>query len=502
MNRMLKTLVFFCSVLLSSLANKAYSQVFQSPNNSYGINSHRNAPDSTFYEPTGCGVPTDSSFLFSQGFAGQGEKKKMAAKYYDSCGHHEYVWDPSTRAWHQSDGSGGGSSSFAGLNDVALSSIANGQITHWNSGTSKWNNFTPGPTDVNGWLGYTAGNVANRIDQNNVATNSAQLRGVISDETGTGFAVFSTSPVFTTPRLASSSTTGYVWTATDNLGNGSFQAAAGGGSSFYQTVQSNAGGVTQRAALNFGLQFSVTDNSGNGSSDIGIASSVALSGSPTTTTQAGSDSSTKIATTAMVHLALAAHTAYFAGSDLSVGLTNPDSLYAGGFLVRDAHHSGSNLYNHYFDSTWLYYTPPSLAAQPLDTSNNLLVIWNKSTHRIDKMSWQVPGVGGSTLTRQNISTGSSGTVGGGNYIVKFNPSTAISAYALTTPPSPSDKDVMEIEAGGTITSGNVVVTSITIIANTGQSLVQEVNPNGTALLAGEYLKYRYDSSTTSWYREQ
>lgn len=35
--------------------------------------------------------------------------------------------------------------------------------------------------------------------------------------------VFSTSPLFTTPRLASTSTTGYVWTATDASGNGSFQ---------------------------------------------------------------------------------------------------------------------------------------------------------------------------------------------------------------------------------------------------------------------------------------
>lgn len=36
--------------------------------------------------------------------------------------------------------------------------------------------------------------------------------------------VYSTSPLFTTPRLNSTSTTGYVWTATDASGNGSFQA--------------------------------------------------------------------------------------------------------------------------------------------------------------------------------------------------------------------------------------------------------------------------------------
>jgi hypothetical protein len=39
------------------------------------------------------------------------------------------------------------------------------------------------------------------------ATTSAQLAGVVSDETGTGNLVFSTSPTFTTPRLANSTTT-------------------------------------------------------------------------------------------------------------------------------------------------------------------------------------------------------------------------------------------------------------------------------------------------------
>jgi hypothetical protein len=39
------------------------------------------------------------------------------------------------------------------------------------------------------------------------ATTSAQLAGVVSDETGTGNLVFSTSPTLTTPRLANSTTT-------------------------------------------------------------------------------------------------------------------------------------------------------------------------------------------------------------------------------------------------------------------------------------------------------
>lgn len=92
--------------LLISFASSA--QIIQYPNpGTYGIGYHRGVNDSTFYFPTGCGAPTDSTFLHSYGFTGFGQKLKMAAKYYDSCGHHEYVWDPSLRTWHQVDGASG-----------------------------------------------------------------------------------------------------------------------------------------------------------------------------------------------------------------------------------------------------------------------------------------------------------------------------------------------------------------------------------------------------------
>lgn len=52
--------------------------------------------------------------------------------------------------------------------------------------------------------------------------------------------VYSTSPLFVTPRLASTSTTGYVWTATDASGNGSFQAIPS-----YSLYVQNAGSGTQ-----------------------------------------------------------------------------------------------------------------------------------------------------------------------------------------------------------------------------------------------------------------
>lgn len=97
--------------LLSSFC--ANAQIFQYPNpGTFGTGEHRRAPDSTLYFPTGCGVPTDSTYLRSYGFNGHGQIVKQAAKYYDSCGHHEYVWDPALKAW-QITGSGSAGSSFS-----------------------------------------------------------------------------------------------------------------------------------------------------------------------------------------------------------------------------------------------------------------------------------------------------------------------------------------------------------------------------------------------------
>ncbi len=109
------------------------------------------------------------------------------------------------------------------------------------------------------------------------------------------------------------------------------------------------------------------------------------------------------------------------------------------------------------------------------------------------------GGGGSSLTRQPITSGTTATITGGNYLVTLDFSSTIAAFTLTTPASPSDKDVIEIEAGGTITSG-IVVTAFTLVANSGQTLLQASNPNGP-ISAGSFVgKWVYRSSTSQWYR--
>ena len=110
-----------------------------------------------------------------------------------------------------SNGSGGGSSTFSGLSDVTLTSAAQGDILYYNG--TKWVNLGPG---TNGHFLQTQGAGANPqwaaaagagdalttapLSQF-AATTSAQLAGVMSDETGSGALVFGTSPAITTPTL-------------------------------------------------------------------------------------------------------------------------------------------------------------------------------------------------------------------------------------------------------------------------------------------------------------
>lgn len=111
----MKNLITIFIVFAAVAAKAQYPQgVFIKPNNSFGTTIPRLNPDSTLYVPTGCGVPTDSTWLFSQGtsllFPGYGQKLRKAAIYYDSCGHHLYGWDPSLQNWHRIDSGSGGSS--------------------------------------------------------------------------------------------------------------------------------------------------------------------------------------------------------------------------------------------------------------------------------------------------------------------------------------------------------------------------------------------------------
>ena len=107
--------------------------------------------------------------------------------------------------------------------------------------------------------------------------------------------------------------------------------------------------------------------------------------------------------------------------------------------------------------------------------------------------------GGSSFTRQVITSGTSAVVTGGNYFVTFDFASTAPTFTLTLPASPTDQQEVKIDAGGTLTSGTEV-TTLTISPNSGQTIIQAVTP--TTITVGEYISYVYRSATSQWYRHQ
>lgn len=87
----------------------------------------------------------------------------------------------------------------------------------------------------------------------------------------------------------------------------------------------------------------------------------------------------------------------------------------------------------------------------------------------------------------NITSGSSSTVPNGTNIIRFNPASVISTYTLTLPTTWHTSNDLLISFGGTITSGNPVVTTLVIVAGSGQTLLQSASPSTGS--SGEIIRY-------------
>lgn len=112
------------AAVLLLLSVTAHAQVIPPPSQGYAIRYNRVIPDSVQYLPTACGVPTDSTFLFSQNSTPGLGKAAKGAIYIDSCGHHIYFWDPSTKSWHIIDGGSGGGGSGFSIRDIVSSNFS------------------------------------------------------------------------------------------------------------------------------------------------------------------------------------------------------------------------------------------------------------------------------------------------------------------------------------------------------------------------------------------
>jgi hypothetical protein len=115
--------------------------------------------------------------------------------------------------------------------------------------------------------------------------------------------------------------------------------------------------------------------------------------------------------------------------------------------------------------------------------------------------WQTPSGGGSISDDlQTYTSGSTVTVTDGKNILIINPSTLQSAIAITLPATPSARNDIDIYFGGTIAAGSTVVTTVSILANTGQTLFEALVP--TTMSSGEYLSYKWIPSLNRWYAKR
>lgn len=109
----------------------------------------------------------------------------------------------------------------------------------------------------------------------------------------------------------------------------------------------------------------------------------------------------------------------------------------------------------------------------------------------------ITGSAGGSVSIQEITTGTAATVSAGTTWVIINPSTAIGTFSLTMPASPTNGQVVDISFGGTISSADsTVVTTFTVIANTGQNVVGGSYALGA--ITEDKISYRYYN--TNWYK--
>jgi hypothetical protein len=100
-------------------------------------------------------------------------------------------------------------------------------------------------------------------------------------------------------------------------------------------------------------------------------------------------------------------------------------------------------------------------------------------------------------SNQLITTAGATTIGDNIITVYVDPPSVLASATITLPANPVDGQMIRFMFGGTITAGNPVVTSLSIIANTGQTMLSSSAPSATS---NDLAIYQYRAANTKWYR--
>ena len=156
------------------------------------------------------------------------------------------------------------------------------------------------------------------------------------------------------------------------------------------------------------------------------------------------------------------------------------------------------------DRTFLSNVPNVDATNASNITSGTLSDARLSSNVPKMVSNVLPAVDGSLLTNLNpasIATviqtiTATATINNSTTTLLVNPATVVSSLSITFCAAPYQTQIIRIVFGGTITSGNQVVTTLSILPNSGQSVVR-VFPSVEAF-AGDFLAFQYIN--TNWYQ--
>lgn len=100
---------------------------------------------------------------------------------------------------------------------------------------------------------------------------------------------------------------------------------------------------------------------------------------------------------------------------------------------------------------------------------------------------------------QTVTSGSSVTVNNSTTWLIVNPASTLTSLIITLPSNPTGGQLIDMSFGGTInTTDAVVVTSLSVVANTGHGLVGSGAYSG--IITEDHIAYRFNSSLLKWFR--